>query len=142
MAECVFCKIAKYEEPAATIYEDQEIMAFLDIHPVNPGHTLIITRKHFANVYDIPRTTLVRVSELSKDIAERLRERLNVEGISIFQMNEKAGDQDIMHYHLHVVPRKTDDWFHRELAKAAYVQSTINPTKEELASIANLLRLE
>jgi histidine triad (HIT) family protein len=139
---CSFCEIAANPKLRNTIYEDEGIMAILDIHPVNPGHTLMITKKHFTNLYDIPKPILVRVAELSKDVAKRLHERLKANGISIFQMSEKAGDQDIMHYHLHVVPRTTNDWFHKELAKAAGVQSKINPAKEELASVTKMLRLE
>ena len=141
MKKCLFCDIAKNPEIRHTVYEDDDVIAFLDIHPVNPGHTLIIPRFHATNIYDIPKPTLARIAEVSKDISEKLRDRMKAQGISILQMNEREGDQDIMHYHVHVMPRMTDDWFHRVVtARASKVQETINPTKEELDSVAKILR--
>jgi histidine triad (HIT) family protein len=141
MGECIFCDIANNPRMRHTVYEDKDVVAFLDIHPVNPGHILIIPKAHATNIYDIPKVSLAKIAELSKDVSERLRDRMQASGVSILQMNERDGDQDIMHYHLHVIPRMTDDWFHKVVAIEAWkLQGSINPTKEELASIAKVLR--
>ncbi len=134
--DCIFCKIVNGEAESSIIYDNADIMAFLDMHPINPGHTLIIPKKHTANIYDIPKEILEKIAVVSKELSVRIKEVLNPDGISIFQMNEKAGDQDVMHYHVHVIPRYNGDWFHEEIMKAVKKQHVTNPSREELNSIA------
>lgn len=139
-SDCIFCKIVSGEAESSIIHDEDDVMAFLDMHPINPGHTLIIPKKHATNVYDIPKETLEKIATLSKDLSIKIKENLNADGISIFQMNEKAGDQDVMHYHLHVIPRYEGDWFHEEIMKAVKTQHKTNPIREELNSIAAKIR--
>ena len=136
MTNCLFCDIAADAKLRNTIYEDGEIVAFLDIHPINPGHTLIIPRKHSTDIYDTPKSTLARIAQLSKDISLKLKKSMGADGISILQMNEKDGDQEIMHYHLHVIPRTRGDWFHRDvIAKASALQKEIRPNNDNLTGL-------
>ena len=102
---CIFCKIVRKQAPASIIYEDETVMAFLDIRPLNEGHTLVIPKKHYVNVFDIPEDQLSKVHKVAKQVSIAIKKATNADGISIIQQNGKAAGQDIFHIHVHVVPR-------------------------------------
>jgi len=105
--DCLFCKIIKGEIPAKTIYEDDIVKVFLDIHPEVNGHMLIIPKKHFENLMDIEEDTLLHIQVTAKKMYDLLKEKMNVNGMTVLQNNDCA--QLIKHYHLHVLPRIIDD---------------------------------
>jgi histidine triad (HIT) family protein len=106
MAEdCVFCKIAHKETQASIVYEDVDVIAFMDIRPVNEGHTLIIPKKHYADIFDIPEKLLESTQKVTKKIAVAVKKATKADGISIIQQNGKAAGQEIFHLHVHVIPR-------------------------------------
>lgn len=139
-ADCIFCKIVTGEAESSIVYDDQDTLAFLDLHPVNPGHTLVIPKGHAVNIYDISSENLQKVAKVSQGLAIRIKKVLKADGISIFQMNERGGDQDIMHYHVHIIPRYEGDWFHEEIMKAIKKQQVTNPPRKELDSIATKIK--
>src|SRR5581483_8145198 len=98
------------------IYHDDVITAFVAGKFVlsNPGHVIIIPNNHFENLYDIDEGALGKVHALSKKVALGLKKEYNCDGVSIRQHNEPAGNQDVWHYHLHVVPRYKDDHFYEK----------------------------
>jgi histidine triad (HIT) family protein len=102
---CIFCKIVQKQAPSSIIYEDEEVMVFLDIKPLNMGHTLVIPKAHYVDVFDIPQGLFIQVQKVSKQIALAVKKATNADGISIIQQNGKAAGQDIFHLHVHVVPR-------------------------------------
>ena len=102
---CIFCKIVRKQAPASIIYEDETVMAFLDIRPLNIGHTLIIPKKHYVDIFDIPENLLSQVHKVAKQASIAVKKAANADGISIIQQNGKAAGQDIFHLHVHVVPR-------------------------------------
>jgi len=108
MEDCIFCKIVKGELPATKVYEDEKIMAFLDISPVNLGHSLVIPKEHFRNALETPDDILLEVLKVGKKIAKALQAN-GAEGININLNNESASGQIIFHTHLHVIPRFADD---------------------------------
>ena len=100
--ECLFCKIINGEIPCYKIYENDLVLAFLDINPDSDGHTLIIPKKHFTDLNDIDLETLTAINQASKEIKKILEDKLNCDGISLLQNN---GDvQEVKHYHLHLKP--------------------------------------
>lgn len=109
MNACVFCKIAKGEIDSAKIYQNDDVVAFLDITPFSKGHCLIVPKKHFENLFDIESETLQKVIVAGKLIAEKIQKTFNADGIRLSQSNGKAAGQDIMHFHLHIIPRYRDD---------------------------------
>ena len=111
MKDCLFCKIVAGEIPATKVYEDKNTLAFLDINPVNPGHTLIIPKKHSRNIFDIEKEDLVNVTNNIQKIAKAIKKGLNPDGINIISNNEPAAGQVIFHTHTHIVPRFTGDGF-------------------------------
>jgi len=102
---CIFCKIVRKQASASIIYEDRSVMAFLDIRPINLGHTLVITKAHYIDIFDTPANELSMVHKVAKMVSGAIKKTSNADGISIIQQNGKAAGQDIFHLHVHVVPR-------------------------------------
>ncbi len=111
MENCIFCKIVKGEIPADIVYEDENFLAFLDITPVNPGHALLVPKKHYENLYDLPEKTLERITPLIKKIALAIRQGVGAEGINIIMNNEKPAGQLVPHAHFHIIPRFSNDGY-------------------------------
>lgn len=109
MENCVFCKIVKGEISSHKVYEDDEVLAFLDIAPVNPGHVLVIPKKHFANFEEIPEDVLARVMAVVKKVGQSLKENFEVPGYNVTENNDPIAGQLIPHIHFHVIPRQEGD---------------------------------
>ncbi|MBS7632773.1 HIT family protein [Candidatus Bathyarchaeota archaeon] len=103
--QCVFCKIVEKKIPASLVYEDEYTIAFMDNHPVNEGHTLVIPKKHYATIYTLPERETARLYKAVKKVACAVKKAINPEGITISQQNERGAGQDIFHVHVHVIPR-------------------------------------
>ncbi|MDO8628308.1 MAG: HIT family protein [Nanoarchaeota archaeon] len=108
MNDCLFCKIINKELPSDVIYEDDQCLAILNIHPVTEGHTLVIPKKHSENIFDVDQQTLQHIIVVVKKVAQGLKESLHVGGINIGINNGKPG-QDIFHLHFHLMPRTPND---------------------------------
>lgn len=106
MDNCVFCKIVNGEITSMKIYEDELVLAYLDINPDCDGHTLIIPKKHYKDIFDIPNETLLHIYGVSKIIMKNLEKKLDCNGFSLVQNNGDA--QEVKHYHLHVKPYYND----------------------------------
>ena len=91
--------------PSSVIYEDELVMSFLDIRPLNLGHTLVIPKAHCVDIFDIPENLLSRVYEIAKMVSFAVKKATEADGISLIQQNGTAAGQDIFHLHVHVVPR-------------------------------------
>ena len=102
---CIFCKLVAKQAPASVVYEDEAVMSFLDIRPLNLGHTQVIPKAHFVDIFDIPVELISRVNAVAKHVAPAIKKAAGADGISIIQQNGKAAGQDIFHFHVHVVPR-------------------------------------
>jgi len=102
---CVFCAILKRQSPASIVYEDEHVMAFLDIFPQNDGHTLVIPTKHHETVYTLSEEETARLFSVARKVALAVKKTVNAQGITIAQHNEAAAGQDIFHMHIHVIPR-------------------------------------
>ncbi len=108
MQDCIFCKIIKGEIPCEKIYEDEIAFAFLDVHPVNIGHTLIVPKKHFENIYDLDENIIAHLIKIAKKISIALK-RFGADGINIGMNNGKASGQVVFHSHIHIIPRFMGD---------------------------------
>ena len=102
---CIFCKIAQKQVPSSLVYEDEKTVAFLDIRPLNEGHTLIIPKEHYVNIFDIPQELLCHIHSVTKKVAQAVEKATHADGISIIQQNCEAAGQEIFHLHVHVIPR-------------------------------------
>lgn len=103
--DCIFCKILKGTIPAAVIFEDDDIMAFMDAFPASEGHALVVPRAHSADIHTVPESDMLAVARMVKRIAAAQRQVLDPEGIAMSQFNGAAAGQTVFHYHVHAVPR-------------------------------------
>lgn len=106
---CIFCLIASGKVPCFKVYEDERTMAFLDVNPVNPGHALIITKNHAANLLAVPDDDLAAVLPVVKRVAAAVSAELQPAGINLHQANGPGAAQSVFHFHMHVVPRGEND---------------------------------
>ncbi len=111
MEECIFCAIAAKRLPADIVYEDEETLAFLDIHPVNPGHTLVIPKKHVSDLFEIGEADWLAQSGAARRVAHAIERALSPDGVNLMMNNRAPAGQVIFHAHMHVVPRFTGDGY-------------------------------
>ncbi|MFH0978834.1 MAG: HIT family protein [Candidatus Woesearchaeota archaeon] len=109
MNDCIFCKIAKGEAPSSRVFENEHVVAFLDLFPVNKGHTLIIPKQHFETILDIPEPLLKELASVLKKISIAVKKSTQADGISVSQSNFRAAGQVVPHFHFHVIPRFSTD---------------------------------
>jgi len=107
--DCIFCKIIAGVIPSFKVYEDKNTLAFLDIAPVNPGHTLIVPKKHYANMEEIPEEELGRLAAAIKRVGKAIKDGLGAEGYNITESNDPIAGQVVPHLHFHVIPRRQGD---------------------------------
>ena len=110
--DCIFCAIRAGEAPASPVYEDDLVLAFLDIQPVNPGHTLVIPKVHASSLADLKPETGAHMFRVAQQVAGALRRTgLRCEGVNLFLADGEAAFQDVFHAHLHIIPRYKGDDF-------------------------------
>ncbi|MBN1244981.1 HIT family protein [Candidatus Bathyarchaeota archaeon] len=110
---CIFCKIARKEAPTSVVYEDEKVIAFLSIQPINVGHTLVVPKKHYENIYEIPEAEVAYLYTVVKKIAHAVKKAVDAEGIRLVQNNGEAAGQVIFHLHVHIIPmNKNRPWVH------------------------------
>ena len=111
---CMFCKIARKEAPASIVYEDEKVIGFLSIQPINTGHTLVVPKKHYENIYEIPAGEVAHLYKIVKKMAQAVRNAVNSQGIRVVQNNGEAAGQVIFHLHVHVIPMNNNhSWLHQ-----------------------------
>ena len=105
--DCIFCKIVSGEIPSIKVYEDDRVLAFMDINPVNEGHLLIIPKAHAATIHEIAEGDFLAVMSATRKLSAAVKKTLNPDGINLLQLNGEAANQVVPHLHVHIVPR----WF-------------------------------
>ncbi|MDF9866841.1 histidine triad (HIT) family protein [Bacilli bacterium PM5-3] len=109
MEDCLFCKIVSGEIPSYKIYEDEDVLAFLDISQTTKGHTLVIPKKHAKDIYEIDDESMAKVYKVARKLANTLSEKLNANGINLLNNNKVDAGQTVFHYHVHLIPRYDKD---------------------------------
>lgn len=109
MNDCVFCKIVKGEIPSFKIYEDEWTYAFLDIAGDYEGHTLVIPKSHYKNIFDIAPEVLSRVMDTVKVVSSHYKDNCGYDGVNIINASEPCAEQTVFHLHIHIIPRKNND---------------------------------
>lgn len=131
--DCLFCKIAKKEIAAEVIYEDKETMAFLDIQPRAPGHTIVISKVHSENILDLNNENIGPTFLTVKKITGILKNALEADGFTIGINHGRVSGQAVDHLHIHIIPRFKNDGGHS-------IHSVVNnPPTENLAQIKGLI---
>lgn len=106
---CIFCKIANKEIPSSVVYEDDNTIAILDLSQANKGHTLVMPKKHYANILEVPADVWQSVTNTALKVAKAIDKAFNPDGINILNNCKEAAGQTVMHLHVHIIPRFNDD---------------------------------
>lgn len=109
MNDCVFCRIVAGQIPSTRVYEDEHVLAFMDIGQVNPGHVLVAVKRHAANLFELDDAQAAAVGRASRHVARAIEAAFKPEGLSMYQANGKAAGQTVFHYHVHLLPRHAGD---------------------------------
>jgi histidine triad (HIT) family protein len=133
MMNCVFCRIVAKEIPAAVVYEDDLVIAFMDAGQVNPGHVLVAVKGHAETLYELDDAQAGALLRAAAHVARAIRSAFAPEGLSVYQANGKAAGQTVFHYHMHLVPR-------READGMALTWPAKNPPREKLEEYAAQVR--
>jgi histidine triad (HIT) family protein len=134
-ADCIFCAIVAGSAPASIVYDAADLLAFLTIGPVTPGHLLVIPKRHAPYLADLDEATGARMFTVAMRLAQALRASgLRCEGINLFLADGEAAFQEVFHTHLHVIPRFVGDTFRID------ADWTITPSRAELDEIAAQVR--
>lgn len=108
---CIFCKIVAGEVPSFKVYEDASTLAFMDINPANEGHCLAISKSHFETLYAAPAGEAGKVAEAARKVAKAVNEVVKPDGLNLIQANGPGAAQSVMHFHIHILPRRLGDEF-------------------------------
>lgn len=134
MEDCIFCKIIKGEIPCTKLYENEKVISFLDIAPVNKGHALVLSKEHHETLLDMPDDLLAEVAKAVKKVSKAVKEGTGCGGISVFQNNYKVSGQLVPHYHAHIIPRfETDGLKHWPQGK--YEEGEAEETAEKIKKV-------
>jgi histidine triad (HIT) family protein len=133
MEDCIFCKIVKGEIPCSKIYEDENIFAFLDIAPVHKGHALVIPKKHFETILDIPENELKELILAVKKIATAVEKGTEADGFVVTMSNRKAAGQVVPHAHFHIIPRYKDDGL-KHWPKIEYKEGEMEEVRDKITN--------
>lgn len=134
MSDCIFCKIVAGEIPSYKVYENEDVLAFLDIRPVNPGHTLVIPKKHFTNVFDIPKDAWLAVTGAAHTLATAIEKATGAAGVNLAMNNREHAGQVVPHAHVHIIPRQKGDGL-KLWPQRPYPEGGAEETAEKIRSV-------
>ncbi|MBW2996600.1 HIT family protein [Candidatus Woesearchaeota archaeon] len=134
MQDCIFCKIIKGEIPCTKVYEDDKVFSFLDISPVNKGHTLVVPKEHHKDLLDMPDSILAEVAKAAKKIAKAVVKTTRAVGFNLHQNNGPKAGQGVMHFHFHIIPRFEDDGL-KHWPQGSYEEGEDKKIAEDIKSL-------
>lgn len=132
---CIFCNIIERKAPAEIIFEDDKVLAFLDIKPIHYGHILVVPKKHCSDFLAIPEDVLSSLIIVTKKVTDAMVKSLKPDGYNLFSNNGKAAGQSVFHFHMHITPRYFKDDIHFKLKLKDYKNT-------EMQNIASLIKNE
>jgi histidine triad (HIT) family protein len=109
MKDCIFCNIVRGEAKSWKVYENEQVYAFLDIHPVSQYHTLVVPKKHFVAIFDISQEELLEVMAVIKYLTSLYATKLGIQHVQLINNSGREAQQDVFHFHFHIVPRSFGD---------------------------------
>lgn len=134
--ECVFCEILRGDSPASLTYQDDTVVAFLDVQPITHGHMLVVPRDHAVLMSDLNETVAMRTFRVARQLASVARRVLGATGVNLFVADGETAFQDVPHFHVHVIPRYPGDGFGLTFPPS-YDHP---PSRAELETIASAIR--
>jgi len=134
-ASCVFCRIVRKEIPAEIIAETNDTLTFVDTQPNNFGHSLVIPKKHFDNIYSIPDNLVAKLFQEVKRVSVAVKGAMKAEGVNVYMNNESAAGQVVFHTHIHIIPRFKTDRFKKFPIKKYEYAGHIKEISEKIKSL-------
>jgi len=131
--ECPFCRIASGEAAASIVYEDKNVLAFMDLSPATVGHTLVVPREHWENIYAVPEETLTKLITVVKRISVAVKKTFSADGITVIQNNGRAAGQAVFHLHFHVIPVNSNSEIRRgQHGRVASERTRLDETAQKI----------
>ena len=131
---CVFCKLANGIWATNSIYEDEDFNVILDVSPATKGHALVLPKKHYGDIYEIPTDVLKGAVEVAQKVIKKATPVLGCDGYNVLQNNKEAAGQTVFHYHMHLIPR-----YAKDSDKAILAYEPMSVTDEELKAIKDAI---
>lgn len=130
--DCLFCQMIEGRIPVAKVYEDDVVLAFLDIGPISDGHTLVIPKAHFENLHECPADVLTQVASRLGMIANAVKTAMNCDGYNLLCNNGRAAGQVIDHLHFHIIPRNSGDGVFNRWPSYSYKEGVIEKISDRI----------
>ena len=134
--ECIFCEILRGDSPATFTYEDDSVVAFMDVQPITRGHMLVVPREHAVLMSDLNETVAMRSFRVARKLSSIVRSSLGASGVNLFVADGEVAFQDVPHFHVHVIPRYPNDGFGLTFPE----RYDKPPSRAELETIAAAVR--
>ena len=131
---CIFCKISAGQVPASFVFQSEEVFAIMSLDQPNPYKVLVVPRLHIENIYDLSATDAAHIFQATVKIARAIREASGCDGLNLVQSNGRAGQQDVFHFHLHLIPRFYNDSIILSWQNTQAERSELNRMAEEICS--------
>lgn len=132
ISNCIFCKIIAGQIPAIKVYEDDKLLAFMDIGPLTDGHTLVIPKEHYTKIHDCPADVLARLGEKAGKIAGAVASAMNADGYNLLCNNGRVAGQLVEHVHFHIIPRMKGDGVFTQWPAKKYPEGRIEKLAEKI----------
>jgi len=132
--DCIFCKIVAGQIPSVKIYEDDDVLAFLDIGPLSDGHTLLIPKKLYAKIHECPAELMAKVGAVLPKVAGAVFGAMGSEGYNVLCNNGRASGQLVEHIHFHIIPRNTGDGVFTQWPAKKYPAGKVEQIAEKIIS--------
>ena len=137
---CPFCRISSGKAPASIVYEDATVLAFMDLNPAKIGHTLVITREHYENIYEVPEKLLAEMAAAVQRVCVAVKKTVDADGIKVIQLNGRAAGQSVMHFHVHIIPQFRGDPISTAIGAMIGHQGFEKPERKNLDETARKIR--
>ena len=133
MPDCIFCKIVAGEIPSAKVYEDATKLAFMDINPVQPGHVLVIPKKHYERLTELPDEEAADLASALPRLARAVVAAARADGFNIFQTNGRCSGQAVFHVHVHIIPRRNNDGYSFHWRPGQYAPGELDAWRKRIS---------
>lgn len=129
---CIFCKIINGEIPCYKVYEDNDFLAFLDLSQATKGHTLVVPKEHFKNIFDLSDELSSKMLYVVKQVSLLLKEKLNIDSVNLLNNSGQLAGQTVSHFHIHIIPRYQDDKINLSPAEHSVDKNTLVNTYNQI----------
>ncbi len=132
-SDCIFCKIVAGEIPSAKLYEDEHVLAFMDINPLAEGHVLVIPKVHYETLDEMSADDVAALTRCLPGLVRAVRSAVHADGLNVLQNNGRVSGQVVMHVHIHLIPRVPGDGLGYRWPAGKYAEGRLDAVREMIA---------